>query len=145
MGEGSPGEIKMGSVGGRRMLATVEPWHGTSVIVYREPDSGAASSALWPRTTADATLTGGHAIAWADLDVDGDDELVAGWRDGAAGLVAYDITKDGAVERRTPIDMGGMATEDVTTADLDGDGRPEIIAAGRRTSNVVIYWNRTGR
>ena len=26
--------------------------------------------------------------------------------------------------------------------DLDGDGKPEIIAAGRATKNVVIYWNR---
>ena len=27
-------------------------------------------------------------------------------------------------------------------ADLDGDGRPEIIAAGRDTHNLKIYWNR---
>ena len=24
-----------------------------------------------------------------------------------------------------------------------GDGKPDIIAAGRSTKNVVIYWNRT--
>ena len=27
IGEGAPGEVKLGHVGGRRMLATVEPWH----------------------------------------------------------------------------------------------------------------------
>ena len=27
-------------------------------------------------------------------------------------------------------------------ADLDGDGRPDIIAGGRSTHNVKIYWNR---
>src|SRR5689334_11713285 len=27
IGEGAPGEVKMGRVGGRRMIATVEPWH----------------------------------------------------------------------------------------------------------------------
>lgn len=145
IGEGAPGEIKMGRVGGTRMLATVEPWHGTSVVIYREPAGGVNSPALWPRTTADATLTGGHALAWADLDGDGDDELVAGWRDGTGGVVAYDITKDGVVEKRTPIDLEGMATEDLVTADLDADGRPDIVAAGRRTSNVVIYWNRSRR
>ena len=36
--------------------------------------------------------------------------------------------------------------EDITNkkvaVDLDGDGKPEIIAAGRATKNVVIYWNR---
>ena len=30
-----------------------------------------------------------------------------------------------------------------TVADLDGDGRPEVIAAGRASHNVVIYWNET--
>jgi hypothetical protein len=36
-----------------------------------------------------------------------------------------------------------MACEDLKVADLDGDGRPEIIAAGRATKNVIIYWNET--
>jgi hypothetical protein len=145
IGDGAPGEIKLGRVGGRRMLATVEPWHGTSVIVYREPEGGAASDALWARTTADAMLTGGHALAWADLDADGDDELVAGWRDGTGGVVAYDVSRDGVVQSRTAVDLEGMATEDLVAADLDGDGRPELIASGRKTANVVIYWNRGRR
>ena len=142
IGDGAPGEIKTGRVGNRRMLATVEPWHGTSVVVYREPDDGVASNALWPRTTIDSSLVGGHALAWADVDRDGDDELVAGWRDGTGGVVVYGISRDGTVQSRTPVDLQGMATEDVAAHDLDGDGRPEIIASGRRTSNVVIYWNK---
>jgi hypothetical protein len=143
IGDGAPGEIKVGRVGGRRMLATVEPWHGTSVVVYREPDGGVASDALWPRTTLDPSLTGGHALAWADVDGDGDDELVGGWREGTGGVVVYDVDRDGALQSRTPVDLQGMATEDAVAQDLDGDGRPEIIASGRRTANVVIYWNRS--
>lgn len=142
LGDGSPGEIKVGKVGGRWMLATVEPWHGTSVVVYREPDGGPAAAQLWPRATVDGSLLGGHALAWADLDADGDDDLVGGWREGSGGVVIYGVGRDGALRTRTPVDIQGMATEDVATHDLDGDGRPEIIASGRRTSNVVIYWNR---
>jgi hypothetical protein len=37
------------------------------------------------------------------------------------------------------IDAGGMAAEDLTVADLDADGRPDIVASGRRTANVRIY------
>jgi hypothetical protein len=46
-----------------------------------------------------------------------------------------------AVDRYT-IDDGGMACEDALAADLDGDGRVDIIAGGRATHNVKIYWNR---
>ena len=41
------------------------------------------------------------------------------------------------------IDDNTMACEDLKVADLDGDGRPEVIAAGRASRNVVIYWNET--
>lgn len=144
LGEGAPGEIKVGRVGGRWLLATVEPWHGTSVVVYREPAGGAAASELWPRVTLDGSLQGGHALAWGDMDGDRDDDLVAGWRDGTGGVVVYGIGQAGELRTRTPVDLQGMAAEDIAVHDLDGDGRPEIIASGRRTSNVVIYWNRTG-
>ncbi|MEZ5301545.1 MAG: VCBS repeat-containing protein [Verrucomicrobiales bacterium] len=35
-----------------------------------------------------------------------------------------------------------MACEDLKLADLNGDGRLDVIAAGRATNNVVIYWNK---
>ena len=41
------------------------------------------------------------------------------------------------------IDDNQMDCEDLKVADLDGDGRPDIIASGRATHNLVIYWNRT--
>jgi hypothetical protein len=35
-----------------------------------------------------------------------------------------------------------MACEDALAADLNGDGRADIVAGGRATHNVKIYWNR---
>ena len=35
-----------------------------------------------------------------------------------------------------------MGCEDALAADLDGDGRLDIVAGGRSTHNVKIYWNR---
>lgn len=145
IGDGAPGEIKVGRVGGRRQLATVEPWHGTSFVVYTEPADGSLDR-LWTRTVIDDQgIAGGHAVAWADVDGDGDDELIAGWRDGAFGIAIYDISADGTRVSKTMLDEGGMATEDITVADLDGDSRPDIIASGRKTANVRIYWNTTAR
>ena len=71
------------------------------------------------------------------------------WRSAGATRKAasriYDLGRDGSVIAKHMIDAGGMATEDLTIADLDGDGRPDIAASGRRTSNVKIYFNRTAR
>jgi hypothetical protein len=40
------------------------------------------------------------------------------------------------------IDRNGMACEDLKLADLNGDGQLDIIAAGRATNNLKVYWNR---
>ena len=98
-------------------------------------------------------LQWGHAVWCANLDDDGDDELIIGQRDpnkpgstARAGRASSSSTPSRARTRssfeRHTIDDGGMACEDALAADLDGDGRPDIIAGGRATHNVKIYWNR---
>jgi hypothetical protein len=95
----------------------------------------------------------GHAVWTANLDDDDDDELLIGQRDpnkpaAAAprgpGIFVFD-PRPGSMpptfDRHT-IDDGGMACEDALAADLDGDGRADIVAGGRSTHNVRIYWNR---
>jgi hypothetical protein len=135
VGEGSPGEIKLGRVAGRRMLATVEPWHGKSVVIYAE------GPGMWARTVIESEIQGGHALGWADFDGDGNDELAVGWRDGKPGVAVYTVDKEGALRSKVMIDEGGMATEDLAIADLNNDKRPDIVASGRATRNVKIYFN----
>jgi hypothetical protein len=145
-------EIKHGRLaGGRAYLATIEPWHGTKVVVYTPPPAGAASGP-WVRTIIADPVKWGHAVWTANLDDDADDELIIGQRDPNAagytprgpGIFVFDPKATGAgvptFDRHT-IDDGGMACEDALAADLDGDGRPEIVAGGRATHNVKIYWN----
>jgi hypothetical protein len=134
LAESAPGEVALGRVGRGRVFATIEPWHGTSVVTY------AGEGTAWTRTVVDAAVTGGHAVAWADFDGDGDDELVAGWRDGAHGLARYRIDSRGRAAGRQVIDTG-VAVEDLVVADLNADGRPDIVAGGRSTGNVRIFFN----
>jgi hypothetical protein len=129
--EGAPGEIKMGMAGKRRYLATVEPWHGTRIVVYEE------SEPLWKRTVVEDGLNQAHGLGWGDFDGDGRDELVAGWRGKPWGLALYRWS--GERWEKSMID-DGVAVEDVAVGDLNGDGRPEIIAGGRSTENIRIYW-----
>lgn len=138
IGEGAPGEVKLGRVAGRRMLATVEPWHGAGVAIYAE------GKGLWSKTTIETALVEGHALGWADFDGDGSDELAAGWRGGPKpGLAIYAVDRNGALTLKTMVDDGGMATEDLMVGDFNGDKRPDIVASGRATRNVKIYWNET--
>jgi hypothetical protein len=143
-------EVKVGRLkDGSRYVATIEPWHGFQVVVYTPPKLG---EGLWDRRVIDEPVKWGHAVWCADLDGDGDDELLIGQRDPNAtagstpkgpGVYAYD-PKPGshplAFERHV-IDDGGVAVEDLIAVDLDGNGRPEVVAGGRATHNVRIYWN----
>ena len=45
--------------------------------------------------------------------------------------------------RTTIIDDNKMACEDVSLADLDGDGKIDIIASGRASKNLTVYFNET--
>jgi hypothetical protein len=137
VGEGAPGEVKLGRVGGRRLLATVEPWHGAGIAIYAE------NPGVWAKTTIEKGLTEGHALGWADFDGDGNEELAAGWRRGTPGVAIYAVDRDGALKSKTMVDEGGMDTEDLIVGDFDGDKRPDIVASGRATRNIKIYWNET--
>jgi len=140
IGEGAPGEVKLGSVGGRRLLATVEPWHGAGVAIYAEKPG------VWAKTTIETALTEGHALGWADFDGDGTEELAAGWRRGdAPGIAIYGVDREGALKSKTMVDEKGMDTEDLIVGDFNGDKLPDIVASGRGTRNIKIYWNETKR
>ena len=41
------------------------------------------------------------------------------------------------------IDDDGIACEDLVLADLNGDGKLDIIASGRATHNLRVYFNET--
>ena len=45
------------------------------------------------------------------------------------------------ISTRHVIDDGAIGCEDLIVADFNADGRPDILAGGRSTHNVKIYWN----
>jgi hypothetical protein len=141
-------EVKQGQLkNGRKYIAAIEPWHGHQVVVYTPPDD--PSQKLWDRHVIDDQLKWGHAVWCADLDGDGDEELIIGVRDDLSnkpqqrrGVRIYKATDGkGAQWQRLLLDEGGVAVEDLAAADLNGDGRIDIVAVGRQTGNVRIYWN----
>lgn len=145
---GGAGEIRLGKLPTTRFFATVEPMHGNNLVVYTPSEH---IGAKWNRAVLDATLNDGHAVACGDLLGTGGDQIVVGWRAmgkngakvGIKLLTALDA--DAAKWRTTLVDDNTMACEDLLLADLDGDSKLDIVAAGRATKNVKIYFNETGK
>lgn len=140
------GEIKIGKLkNGGRFLATVEPMHGTSVAIYVPNADG---SLPLKRIVIEESLKQGHAVWTADLDGDGADEAIIGHREAGTGSVKgpglYVFASDddaGTKWSKHVIDDGGVAVEDALAADFNGDGRIDLVAGGRATHNVKIYFN----
>jgi hypothetical protein len=135
------GEIRLGnSARGNVFITTIEPMHGNNLVVYAENFNN--------REVLDSSLNEGHALAAADLFGLGHDQVVAGWRrpakDGKVGIKLYKKMPGSGWEHEW-VDENGMACEDLQIHDLNGDGRLDIIAAGRATQNLKVYWNQTSR
>ena len=142
--EGFPGagEVRGGKLKDNRVIATVEPMHGNNAVVYtREGEE------KWNRQVLDSSLADGHAVAFGDLLGKGLDQVVFGWRgknaDGKVGIKMFvPKSADGKEWEEVWIDDNEMACEDLKLADLNNDGHLDIIAAGRASKNVKIYWNK---
>jgi len=134
-------EIGVGELGsGRRFLATIEPWHGDQVVVYFQAEH-AHPDQLWERHVIDSSFRDGHALACADFDGDGNHEVVAGYRGPGTSLCLYHVVDDsGTSWERQTLDTE-MAASGVALADIDGDGRLDVVAVGASTGNVKWYEN----
>lgn len=145
------GEIRYGKDNsGSAYLATIEPFHGTDLVLY-EPKKLTQGKQLpyAQRTVLDSKFNQGHAVAVGDFFGDGGEQIVAGWRapneDGKFGVKLYFPKSTDGAEREWKsffVDENKMACEDLRVADLNGDGRLDIVASGRSTHNLVVYWNR---
>ena len=151
IGAGDPekhgaGEVKVGRLpGGKRYIATIEPWHGHQAVVYTPPDQ---SGQLWSRQALIENHKGGHAVWTADLTGTGVDSLVVGFRglpegkvEDAIVYILHPLDDAGGKWEKQVLDAKGLGCEDVICADLNGDGKVDIIGVGRGTKNVKVYWN----
>jgi hypothetical protein len=152
IGDGDPvkkgaGEIKLGRLpGGKRYIATVEPWHGHSAAVYIEPDKAGDP---WRRQVLVDNHKGGHALWAADFTGTKVDSLVVGFRgfpeskdpNDSIVYVFHPSDAKGETWEKKVLDHKGLGSEDIICADLNGDGKIDIIGVGRSTKNVKVYWN----
>ena len=133
--ESGASEVQVGSVDGERFVATIEPWHGHQVVVYR------SSGGRWVRHPIDTTIEDGHTLVVADLNDDGRDEIIAGERRGRQSVYVYGIDSGAGTWTRQIVDDGDMAAAGCAAADLNTDGRMDIVCIGTGTANLKWYEN----
>ncbi len=126
-------DIAVGHLGKERFLAAIEPWHGNQVAIYRR------KGGAWRREVIDTSLVDGHTIVTSDLNDDGRDEVVAGYRGQGHSVYIYSLQGNKWV--RDTLDVGGMGAAACTAVDLNGDGRPDIACIGSATANLKWYEN----
>lgn len=129
-------EIAIGKLGKDRFLAAIEPWHGNQVVIYHQQKQ------TWQRQVIDATLNDGHTLLTADLNLDGKDEIIAGYRGQGRSVYVYSaVDAKGSQWSRQALDNGGIAAAGCAVADLNGDGRPDLACIGSATANLKWYEN----
>jgi hypothetical protein len=134
------GEVRSGILAkNKRFVVGIEPMHGNELSVY-------AFDNQKERQSLYKDFHQGHALACGDVLGLGYDQIVAGWRnpnnENKVGIKLFYSDKNGKNWQAVIIDDNTMACEDLQLADLDGNGKLDVIAAGRATNNLVIYWNR---
>lgn len=133
------GEVRAGQVKDQLVfMAGVEPMHGNELTVYSQKGTII-------HTTLTSDLNQGHALATADLLGSGYPQIVVGWREpNSEKKTGIKIFSQESPENWKGfwVDENGMACEDLQLADLNGDGKKDIIASGRSSHNLKVYWNR---
>jgi len=129
-------EVRLGYLGHERIMVAIEPWHGNQVVVYlprREE---------WKRVVIEDKMDNGHALAVGDLNGDGRDEIVSGFRGKGCQLSMYQaVDPSGEHWQKTVLDDGGIAAADCVIEDFNSDGKPDIACIGASTGNIKIYEN----
>jgi hypothetical protein len=134
--KGGSSDVAVGQTRKTRFLAVIEPWHGHQTVIYHQ------NKRVWQRQVIDDSLVEGHTILTADLDGDGRDEVVAGFRGKGRSVLFYTSDRQGKQWTRHVLDDGGMAANACAIADFNNDTRPDIACIGGATANLKLYENR---
>lgn len=134
-------DVHLLNIKGKRFLAAQEPWHGDEIVVYSQKNGA------WERNVIFKGLIQGHEIGVGDFNGDGRDDIVAvdvtnrGRPTPASVHIFYSQDDAGTKWRHELLDKDQMAASGVMVADINGDGKPDIVAI---SGSTVKYYENLG-
>ncbi len=146
-------EMRMGRVDSRNtyVLAAIEPLEANLVTIYTPglADSVFAYDKI-RRKVVDRGVGRGRGLGMADFLGIGRDQVVVGSQkaseDQSFGIKLYvPFNQYWEAIDTYWIDRNGMDCKQLMIADMDSDGKLDIIVSGGSTHNLKIYWNRGER
>jgi len=112
---------------------------GDNTIAWYENDG--ASDPSWTTNDIDTNLNGAHSVYAADMDGDGDMDIVtASYANNTIAWYENDGTTDPSWTR-VDIDTNRGFAHSVFAADIDGDGDMDIVSASGSGDHIVWYEN----
>jgi hypothetical protein len=145
-GDGHP-DLLVGNEGDCQISGHDQVCHSGTLEVALEPMQGAATPVSYTTAVDDATPSDPIASAAADIDGDGDtDVVVINGAETAQPFGTYDDIAvflgrgDGTLQTATHISLGGRPRA-LALADLDGDQRPELIVTTEALGSVSVFAN----
>lgn len=91
------------------------------------------------------TGTGQRAIAIGDLDGDGRCDMVISNYDSNTISVYLNTSINNSISFTATISLPAFGSYGVSIRDLDGDGKPDLVVANSKASNITVYRNTSSR
>ncbi len=131
------GEVALGRIAGQQFfVASIEPRLGNELVVY----TGNSTNELpWERTVIDSNLMQGNALQVADINNDGNDEIVVGSHANPFAIYTYRINPDDGLWYRETLGHSRTSVAAIEIADINGDGRDDIVAIGLDNTDIILF------
>ena len=104
-------------------------------------ENTAGNGSIWATHTVTTAADGASSVSWADVDGDGDVDLLSASR-GDDKLAWYENTAgDGSVWTTHTVTTAALSAASVSSTDVDGDGNIDLLSASYDNGRLAWYQN----